>query len=305
MDLRHLRAFAMVVSERNFTRAAERLSIAQPPLSRQIRELETELGVTLFDRASRPVRLTEAGRIAYEQAVHILSSAEQLGQTMRQMADSRSPRFVIGVVGSIMFGALPGIIRRLREEAGNTEIELVELTTAEQVAALKSGRIDAGLGRVRIDDPAIRRQVLFNEPIVAVVPADDPLARSPAEEARFHLADVISRTLIVYPNQPRPSYADQVLGILRDHGHVPARLLEVREVQTALGLVAAQMGCALVPGSMQHLQREDIAYLPIAEAPTSPIILSHRAVDTNRMLPLMNSLAHSVLHGTLRDIPRA
>lgn len=294
MDLRHLRAFAMVVAERNFTRAAERLAIAQPPLSRQIRELETELGVTLFDRASRPVRLTEAGRIAYEQAVHILSGAEQLVLTMRQMAQSGAPRFVIGVVGSIMFGALPEIVRSLRESAQETEVELVELTTAEQVAALKSGRIDAGLGRVRIDDPAIRRQVLFNEPIIAVVAANDPVARSADGDTRFHLADVTSRTLIVYPNRPRPSYADQVLGMLRDHGYAPAKLLEVREVQTALGLVAAQMGCALVPASMRHIQRDDITYLDVAQAPTSPIILSNRAVDANPMLPLFYRIAQSV-----------
>lgn len=163
MDLRHLRAFVAVATERNFTRAAERIGIAQPPLSRQIRELEVELGTALFDRSMRPVRLTEAGRMLYEQAVQVLGSIEQITQNIRRLAATGGARFVIGVVGSIMYGALPEIIRRFRTAHSDIEVELVELTTVEQMAALKAGRIDAGLGRVRIDDPAIRREILYHE----------------------------------------------------------------------------------------------------------------------------------------------
>ena len=114
MELRHLRSFMAVAAEQNFTRAADRLGIAQPPLSRHIKELEQDLGVALFDRGSRPVRLTEAGRILHQQAAQILASIDQIPKTMQQYASAQQPRFVMGVVGSIMHGALAEMVRRSR-----------------------------------------------------------------------------------------------------------------------------------------------------------------------------------------------
>ncbi len=298
MELRHLRSFVAVAAESNFTRAAERLGIAQPPLSRQIRELESELGVTLFDRSSRPVRLTEPGRLLYDQAVQILVNVEQLGPSMRQLASAQRPRFVIGVVGSIMHGALPEMIRRFRGQVPDMEVELSELTTVEQVAALKDGRIDTGLGRVRIDDPSIRREILHQEPLVAALSSTDPLAQ---RQRPILLDELMRRTLIIYPSQPRPSYADQLLSLLRDHGCKPDRIVEVREVQTALGLVAAQSGSAIVPASMQNIQRRDIRYAVIAEKPTSPIILSQRQGDMRPATRIIRDIGRVVFRSESLD----
>ena len=291
MELRHLRYFAAVAGEGNFTRAAEKLGIAQPPLSRQIRDLEIELGVDLLDRSTRPVKLTDTGRLFFEQSVQILASIDQLVQTARQYASSKQPRFVIGVVGSIMQGALPDMIRRFRAQAAQIDVELVELTTVEQVAALKEGRIDAGLGRVRIDDAAIRREILYSETLVAALPAEDALA---LRGEPISLAALVAGTMIIYPSRPRPSYADQLLGLFRDHGCAPRKIIEVREVQTALGLVAAQSGYAIVPASMLHLQRSDIAYLPILEDAVSPIILSQRASDQSESAALFREIGRAV-----------
>ncbi len=291
MELRHLRYFAAVAGEGNFTRAAEKLGIAQPPLSRQIRDLEIELGVDLLDRSTRPVRLTDTGRLFFEQSLQILASIDQLVQTARQYASSKQPRFVIGVVGSIMQGALPDMIRRFRAQAAQIDVELVELTTVEQVAALKEGRIDAGLGRVRIDDAAIRREILYSETLVAALPAQDALA---LRGDPISLAELVAGTMIIYPSRPRPSYADQLLGLFRDHGCSPRKIIEVREVQTALGLVAAQSGYAIVPASMLHLQRSDIAYLPILEDAVSPIILSQRASDQSESAALFREIGRAV-----------
>jgi DNA-binding transcriptional LysR family regulator len=294
MELRHLRYFAAVASEGNFTRAAGRLSIAQPPLSRQIRDLELELGVELLDRRSRPIKLTDSGRLFFEQSVQILTSIDQLVQTVRQYASAQQPRFVIGVVGSILHGALPEIIRRFRTRASDIDVELIEMTTVEQIAALKEGRIDAGLGRVRIDDAAIRREILYNETLLAALPADDPLA---VRGELVSLNDLMPGTIIIYPSQPRPSYADQLLGLFRDHGCTPRRVVEVREVQTALGLVAAQSGYAIVPASMRQLQHGDIVYSGIKEEAVSPIILSQRASDQSEGAALFRTIARDVLDG--------
>lgn len=291
MELRHLRYFATVASEGNFTRAAEHLGISQPPLSRQIRDLEFELGVELLDRRSRPIRLTEPGRIVYEHSVQIIAGMDQLRTAIGQFASARQRRFVIGVVGSIMHGALPDMIRQFRTSSADVEVVLVELTTVEQVAALKGGRIDAGLGRVRIDDPAIRREILFNEPLVAALSSVDPLA---TDGAAVPLAALMDRTVIIYPSQPRPSYADQLLSLFRDHGCSPRKTVEVREVQTALGLVASGSGCAIVPQSMRHLQREDIVYRSLVEEAVSPIIISQRAGDISESTKLFLEIGRNV-----------
>jgi LysR family transcriptional regulator, benzoate and cis,cis-muconate-responsive activator of ben and cat genes len=272
MELRHLRYFVAVATARNFTRAADTLGVSQPPLSRQIRDLEDELGVPLFVRDTRPVQLTEAGRTFLPEAEAILAHVEQLARRMKRLS---APRFVVGVVGSILQGAMPEMIRRFRETSPAIDVDLIEMTTIEQIEALKDGRIDAGLGRLRIEDAEIRRTVLHAEPLVLAEPA-----RAEHAQHQAWLEAVSGRTLVLYPSTPRPSYADQVLALLADKGVRPERLIEVREVQTALGLVAAGVGLAIVPESLRTSQRSDIAYTPLADPEAaSPIILSQRRAD--------------------------
>lgn len=288
MELRHLRYFEAVVKERNFTRAAESLGVAQPPLSRQIRELEHELGVQLFDRDSRPVRLTEAGRIFHDQAAQILSNVEQLRRSMERIGKASKRRYAIGFVASVVYGAMPDVVREFRDTAGDLDVELLEVTTLEQVAALKDGRIDAGIGRLQIDDPAIARSLLAQERLVLAVQTDHELARQDA----VSLCDLTGHRLIVYPSQPRPSYIDQVLGMLRDERVYPQFLTEVRDVQIALGLVASAAGIALVPISMERVQRDDVRYLPVRENDAfSPIILSTRIADGSSETATLRQIA--------------
>lgn len=282
MELRHLRYFVAVADERNFTRAAEVLNIAQPPLSRQIRQLEEEVAAELFDRDARPLRLTEAGRLLYEHAVHVLAGVDQLRGMMRELAGKGRRRFVIGFVGSTLFGLLPEVIRRFRAYADHVEVSVIECSTVEQIAALKEGRIDVGFGRLRFEDAAIRRIVLAEEALVAVVPVDHPLT---ALGRPVHLAELLDEPLIIYPRPARPSYADQILSIFHDLGLQPEVVQEVRELQTAIGLVAAHTGLSIVPESVQRLKRDDVVYLPIADkAARSPIMMIHRAGDISSEL---------------------
>lgn len=282
MELRHLRYFVAVANERNFTAAAERLNIAQPPLSRQIRQLEEEVGAQLIDRGTRPLKLTEAGRLLYEYAVHVLSAMDHLRSMMSQIVGTGQRRFIVGFVGSTLYGLLPEVIRRFRDCSGHVEISLLECSTVEQIVALKDGRIDVGFGRLRIEDPAIRRIVLADEPLVAVVPANH---RFVVAGQPVHLADMLDEPLIIYPRPARPSYADQILSIFHDQGLQPSALTEVRELQTAIGLVAAHAGLSIVPESVQRLRRDDVHYLPIAErAAVSPIMMIHRVGDISAEL---------------------
>jgi DNA-binding transcriptional LysR family regulator len=277
MELRHLRYFVAVAQERNFTRAAEKLRIAQPPLSRQIHDLEAELGMSLLDRDSRPVRLTEAGRLLYEHAVLVLERIDDLRTMMRRFREAERPRYVIGFVASTIYAALPHLIRRFRAETPGVDVSLVEMVSLEQIAALKDGRIDVGFGRIRFDDPAVRRDVLREERLVVALPLSHPLLE---QEGPLSFAELAGEKLILYPRVPRPSYADQVISIFRDRGLEPNIAHEARELQTAIGLVAAEVGICIVPTSVQRLRRDDVVYRELIEQNiTSPIIMSRRASD--------------------------
>jgi DNA-binding transcriptional LysR family regulator len=293
MELRQLRYFIAVAEEMNITRAADRLHMTQPPLSRQIQQIEESVGLALFQRGSRPLRLTEAGRIFYTQAKRLIGEADELAPLTRRLAQL-AERIVIGFVPSTLYGALPAVIRAFREAAPQIELSLIEMFTIEQLAALKGGRIDVGFGRLRFDDAQLAREVLV-ERMIAALPQDHPLAR---KKKPLTLAALAQETLIVYPSTPRPSYADQQLSAMHDHALEPKAIHEVRELQTALGLVAAQVGVCLVPESVEGLRAHGVVYRPIPAAHVvSPIIMSRRLQDESPATTLMCSLARELFRG--------
>ena len=291
MDFRHLKYFVAVAQERSFTRAAERLYISQPPLSRQIQQLEDELGLLLFDREARPLALTEAGRFFYARAVRMLEQLDESIAMTRRLSQVER-RLVIGFVPSTMYGALPRIARLFRARKPQTPLVLVEKTSVEQVEALKAGQIDVGFGRVRFDDAALKREVLREERLVLAIPGEHPLA---AEAGPVSLAQAAAYPLLVYPRKPRPSYADHVLSLFRDLGLEPAEVHEIQEMQTALGLVASGMGLCVVPESAQKLRREEVVYRTLVEpSATSAIIMSTRLNDQSEDIALLRELIDEV-----------
>ena len=266
-----------MAQELNFTRAAARLNIAQPPLSRQIQQLEEELAATLIERASRPLRLTDAGRLLFEQAVQVLDRVDEIKTMMRQVQELDRARLSIGFVASTLYGRLPEVLRRYRAASPKVEMALLELTTLEQIVALKEGRIDVGFGRIPCQDPLIVRTVLRNEKLVAALPLTHQLA---SRTGPLKLHELAASPLIIYPKTPRPSYADQVLALYRDRDLKPQMVHEVRELQTALGLVAAEAGICLVPASVERFRRDNVVYRPLDEpGAVSPIIMSTRKGD--------------------------
>ena len=288
MELRQLRYFVAVARERNFTRAAELLNIAQPPLSRQIQQLEHEVGVRLIERGSRPVRLTEAGKLFYDQAVQALEHIEQMTDMTRRLVATARTRLGIGFVASTLYGYLPEVIRRYRNARPEVEITLHEMTSLEQIVALKEGRIDVGFGRIPHDDPTVDRVLMRNERLVVALPGTHALA---ARAGPLRLADLADLPLIIYPKAPRPSYADQVLALFRARDLRPPLVHEVKELQTALGLVAAESGVAVVPASVERLRRDNVLYVPLDEPDAiSPIIMSNRRDDPSPEIALILKL---------------
>ncbi|MEG1454287.1 MAG: LysR family transcriptional regulator [Comamonas sp.] len=276
MDLRQLKYFVAVARERNFTRAAEQLHMAQPPLGRQIQLLEEELGVPLLLRNSRPLRLTEAGRFLFEQAVQVLNRIDQMAAETRRLGLNQQGTLSIGFVPSTLYGGVPILLRKLRQQHPKLDIRLVELSSIQQVEALRTGRIDLGFGRIGANDSAVARIVLREERLVLAMPSTTPCAAKPPQP--MWLAELADQKLIVYPKNPRPSFADQILALIEGCGVRPAEIIEVNELQTALGLVASEAGVCIIPASATF--RADLRYRPIADLQaTSPIIMCHRLND--------------------------
>ncbi|WP_130802017.1 benzoate utilization transcription regulator BenM [Acinetobacter ihumii] len=282
MELRHLRYFVAVVEEQSFTKAADKLCIAQPPLSRQIQNLEEELGLQLLERGSRPVKTTSVGQFFYQYAVKLLSNADQMVSMTKRIA-SVEATIKIGFVGSLLFGLLPRIIYLYRQAHPNLKIELYEMGTNAQIEALKDGRIDVGFGRLKISDPAIKRTLLRNERLMVAVHASHPLNRM--KETGLNLADIVDERILLYPSTAKPNFSSHVLSIFSEHGLEPTKLNDVREVQLALGLVAAGEGICIVPESTTSIQLYNLSYVPLLDPDAiSPIFIAARNMEESTYL---------------------
>ena len=290
MELRQIRYFQRVAAEMSFTRAAEVLSMAQPPLSRQIKMLEEEMGVELFERVGRGIKLTEAGRYFLDQTDVMLKKLSETVQATQRVGRKEKRRVGIGFVPSVLYGYMPGFIRQLRALDQSIEISLVEMITLQQFEALKTGRIDIGIGRILLSDPEIERLVLWEERLIVALPKEHALAKC----TTLSIEQLIPESLILYPARPRPSYADYVLDIFRQQGGVPEHIQEVNELQTALGLVAAGFGLAIVPESVEGLFSKDVKYVSLTSPGcTSPIMLSWRKNDQSDFLQSALKLARA------------
>lgn len=276
MELRHLRYFEALAETLNFTRAAERLHIAQPPLSRQIQQLEDELGVQLIDRSARPLALTRAGAFFYEQSSQILARVQEVAKATQRLGEGRRRWIGVGFVPSMLYGSLPKAIQGFMAENPDIDVTLSELTSVQQAEALQARRIDVGFGRVAIEADGLVNTLIEEEPLVAVLPVASDLAALKT----LSLAELAEQTVILYPAQPRPSFADQVLAQFRVRGCPATRTFETNGLQTAVGLVAAGIGVSLVPRSVQRLKRDDVVYRPVSDGGVvSPMLMTTRQLD--------------------------
>ncbi len=276
MDLlRHLRYFVAVAEERHFGRAAERLHIAQPPLSQQIRRLEAELGVELFVRTTRRVDLTPAGVAYLEKARAILAFVEEAAHETRRVAAGVVGRLTIGCVGSVTYSLLPALSRRLTEELPGVDFSFRgEMLASEQVEALGNGRIDVALLRPPVADGSITVTHLRRDRLVAAVPADHPLAH----KKQIRVSDLDGLPLIVHSADRRSTMYDVVRRLCRDAGFDPVIKHEVGETSTLVTLVAGGLGVAVVPEQVSALSLGGLAYRPLVRpATTVELAVAHRA----------------------------
>lgn len=273
MELRHLRYAVALADELHFARAAARLHIAQPPLSQQIKALENELGVRLFDRTSRRVALTDAGAAFIAEARRTLASAEQAIEAARRAARAETGRLAVGYVSSASYELLPAVLRAFRRRAPDVLLVLEEMNSSEQSRGVLAGTLD--LGFVRRPPPTDRRlagTVVRREPIVVAVPRDHALAATRS----IRLRELAHEPFVIFPARPRPSWADVALDLCRGAGFEPRVVQEAVEMVSALSLVAAGIGIALVPGAVRAVRRPGVVFRPLTPAPWSEVMLIRR-----------------------------
>ena len=297
MELRHLRYFIVVAEELNLTRAAEKLFITQPPLTRQIKQLEEELKVQLFIRKPRGLELTQGGQYFLQQAYVILDKISDSIEGTRQVEQHNKSVFSIGFVPSAFYAELPLIVRRLRRNK-NLQIVLHDLKAQEQAKALKSGKIDIGFGRIGIEDPDIRQEILFTEPLVVALPAGHPLTQQ-----KPTLQQLTELPLITFPSGSGPNFANMMLGLFYRQGLKVHVTQQVNDLQTALSLVASDMGFSLVPKQVETLQREGVEFVSLADPSiTTPLIALRRRDDNpNAAMRLINTILAEVAQARLND----
>ncbi|MGX5220953.1 LysR family transcriptional regulator [Pseudomonas segetis] len=275
-ELAQLRCFTMVATELNFRRAAERLHMTQPPLSRQIRLLEHQLGVSLFKRSTRSVCLTAAGRAFLIEASSLLERAEQATQRARRIAAGDLGSVALNFVANAVHGLLPRALNDLRERLPDIEVKLQEMTSFEQIEALRERRIDIGIVRTPVMQPGISSLSLLHEPFVLAVPRQHPLANQTLVRVR----DLDAQPFILSSWQP---FNELINGLLRTHNIQPRVVQELSSTLTILTLVNSGMGLALVPLGASRLRQDNLCFRPIdlPDGMHSTLHLAWREDDDN------------------------
>jgi len=277
MELRHLRSFAVLADERHFGRAATRLHIAQPALSQQIKQLERELGVSLFTRSTRRVEPTEAGLRFAEHARTVLGDVARAEADMGQLASGHAGRVSMGFVGTATYDVLPRVAREVRRQLPDVELELHgELLSPQLVTGLADHTYDLALVRPDpLNSANLTQRPLRTEALVAVLPSGHALAG----RRRIALSALADEAFVMHPSGHRSSMHARVLEACADAGFTPDPVLEVGETATLVVFVAAGLGVALVPEPVRSLGLDGVSYVALSDAPTVDLVLATRADD--------------------------
>jgi DNA-binding transcriptional LysR family regulator len=267
MDLRRLRYFVATSEELHFGRAAKRLGMSQPPLSMQIRSLERELGVTLFDRDQRNVALTAAGEVLLRETRRILAALDHAKLVTQRAAQGLHGALSVGFITPAEYSFLPRLVRTFRQQYPGVTLQLREAMTDTQIEQLKRGALDVGLLYGAVDGPGFSCQVIWSEPLVAAIPRKHALA---ASAAPFSVKRLAGEELVMFPREIAPVLFDEILGFCRSGGFSPRITQEARQTQTIISLVSAGLGIAITPASIRHLERKGVVYRTFKER--TPIV---------------------------------
>ena len=262
MELRHLRYFVAVAEELSFTKAAQKLRLAQPSLTRQVRNLEDEIGVRLLDRANNRVALTEAGRLFLFDSKKLLAMCAETVAAVQRMKSGESSQLNIGYIANIHYGLLPATLGAFRKLYPRVALNLFDLTSAEQFAALEGLKIDLGFIGPR---PALSNQDLLAEGVafdtmLVALPTGHPLAK----KAKLRLADLAAQFFIGMAAKTHPGAREWLLATCQEAGFAGKILQEADVEPVAIRFVADGLGVAFMPEQITGLPHDGVVFCPLS-----------------------------------------
>lgn len=297
MEIRQIRYFLAVAEELHFTRAADKLHVAQPALSQQIRQLEEEIGAKLLERTNRRVELTPAGELFRKRALGAMEqlhrAAAEAGQEGRGEAGSLS----VGFVSSAVWGVLPAMLRQFRKTAPLAEIELRELDPAQQLQDIRERRLDLGMMHAVLDQPELSTVVISRDRLIVALPEKHQAAGKPG----VSLKSLAGETFLIPKRHASAGFHELVIAACNQAGFVPARTQATRLLQTAVGLVAGGAGIALVPESFRaNLRIRGVVYRSLrGETPVADLIAVWRADNPSPLLARFRRELDAILRADL------
>ena len=263
MELRHLRYFLAVAEELHFGRAAEKLFISQPPLSRQIKNLEQELSVELFARTKKHVRLTGYGRYLKEEATKIFQHVESIQNHILLLGDGHAGQIKIGYVGLAMHSVLPEILSEIRRTLPRVHTSFYELQSLDQLIDLKTGSLDIGFIRIPIAMEGLHTELIFSETLSVILPLSHPLAG----RKELRLCDVATEPFISFCRECAPSLFDMIIGMCNREGFSPRIVHESSQINTVVRLVESGLGYSIVPSSVKDGYNVRIRFYELDDYP--------------------------------------
>lgn len=286
MELRQLHYFLAVAEELNFSRAAERLLITQPPLSLQIQNLEKELGVKLFQRNNRQVSLTEAGKVFYEEVTKITEHLRRAIVDTQRTHNGEIGTLKVGFVGSATYDILPVILRDFRKQFPFVKIQLYEMSSPKQIQALCEEEIDVGVLRPPVKEKSLQIETVSTSPCVLAVPEHHPIL----EKNSISLEDLRSYPFVMLSRKTWSGFYDEILETFQ-----PLIVQEAFEFQTVIGLVAGGLGIAVVPQPAIQLHTKDVVYIDLKDfLPQVSMVASCRQNDPSVLVKAFMEKAREV-----------
>ncbi len=271
MEIRHLRYFVAVAEELHFGRAAQRLHIQQPPLSRQIQDLESELGFPLFERSRRRVELTPAGTALLGRARQVFDALDVAIHDARSASEGESGRLVVGYPSSLAYSGLTELLRAFHTRFPSVEISLRELPPADQIDGLKAGSLDVGFVRTSLEDPTLTAELVRRESLMVVLPDDHPLTKLRS----IPLQALAREPFVMFPRARGPAFFDQLMALCSRAGFSPRVVQEAAQLDV-VSMVAAGFGVSIMPSSMRNFRRPGLVFRAIVGAPQVELLIVWR-----------------------------
>lgn len=290
IDIRHFRYFQAVAQELHFGRAAARLCIVQPALSRQIQQLEGEIGTPLLRRTQRRVELLPAGQLFLERSNLILEEVERAAIDARRTGAGECGRLSVGFIHSATYGLLPSIIERFRHLYPDIELELHEMPITEQHVALTRGVIDVGVLRPQPAPSEVQVQAVLEDPFLVAVPHKHRLARRKA----VRLKELEGEPMVMFPRRGSPLFHSRIVAMCERAGFTPRVVQQATQIHTVAGLVGAGIGLAIIPGTARNLQPRGVHFLEIVDAP-EPVHVALGWLRSKEDMPAVRSFRQVTL----------